>query len=124
MDFLKGRYIPLFTVALIFLILVSIPFTVTLTCIQWLQKISHYKPLFWVIKLQPLFDAYTGPYKIKHRYWMGLLQLLVRVCLFLVLSLNTLSDPIINLLIIIICTFTLLAYLSMKEVCTNCSGSI
>ena len=50
-DFLKGKHIPLFTVALIFLILVSIPFTVTLACIQWLQKISHYKLLFWVIKL-------------------------------------------------------------------------
>ena len=111
-DFLKGKHIPLFTVALIFLILVSIPFTVTLACIQWLQKISHYKLLFWVIKLQPLFDAYTGPYKINHRYWTDLL-LLVRVCLFLVFSLNTLGDPTINLLATVVCMFSLFSYLSM-----------
>ena len=111
-DFLKGRHIPLFIVALIFLILVSIPFTGTLICIQWLQKISHIKALFWVGKLQPLFDVYTGPYKIKHRYWTGLL-LLVRVCLFLVFSLNTFGNPIINLLTIVAFTFSLFAYLSI-----------
>ena len=111
-NFLKGKHIPLFTVALVFLILVSAPFTVTLTFIQCLQKISHYKLLVWVTKLQPLFDAYTGPYKIKHRYWTGVL-LLVRVCLFLVFSLNIFGDPIINLLAIVACTFSLFAYLSI-----------
>ena len=111
-DFLKRKHIPLFTVALVFLILVSIPFTATHMCIQWLQRISHYKLFFWVIKLQPLFDAYTGPYKIKHRYWTGLLML-VRVCLFLVFSLNIFGDPVINLLTIVASMFTLLAYLSM-----------
>ena len=110
--FLKGKHVPLFVVALIFLVLVSIPFTAVLLCIQWLQKISHCKLFFWVIKLQPLFDAYTGPYKIKHRYWTGLL-LLIRVCLFVIFSLNTLGDPIINLLTIVICTFTISAYLSI-----------
>ena len=112
MDFLKGRHIPLFIVALLFLILVSSPLTATLLCIIWLQKISHIKILVWIAKLQPLFDAYTGPYKIKHRYWTGLL-LLVRVCLFFVFSLNTLDDPIINLLAIVICMFSLFAYLSI-----------
>ena len=111
-DFFTGKHIPLFTVALMFLILVSIPFTVTLMCIQWLQMISNHKLLFWIVKLQPLFDAYTGPYKIKHRYWTGLL-LLIRVCLFLVFSLNTFGDPIINLLTIVTCMFTLFAYLSI-----------
>ena len=112
MDFFKGKHIPLFTVALVFLILVSIPFTATLMCIQWLQRFSHHKLLVWVIKLQPLFDAYTGPYKIKHRYWTGLL-LLIRVCLFLVFSLNIFGDPIINLLTIVACMFSLFAYLSI-----------
>ena len=110
--FLKGKHLPLFIVALMFLIFVSIPFTAILLCIQWLQKISHIKIVAWVTKLQPLFDAYTGPYKLKHRYWVGLL-LLVRVCLFLVFSLNTYGDPTINLLAIIACMFTLFAYLSI-----------
>ena len=111
-DFLRGKHIPLFQVALLFLIIVSVPFTATLTCIQCLQKISHNKLLLWVVKFQPLFDAYTGPYKIKHRYWTGLL-LLIRVCLFLVFSLNIFGDPIINLLAIAACMFTLFAYLSI-----------
>ena len=111
-DFLKGKHVPLFVVALMFLVLVSIPFTATLLCIQWLQKISHYKVLFWVIKLQPPFDTYTGPYKIKHHYWTGLL-LLVRVCLFVIFSFNTLGDPIINLLTIVIYTFIIFSYLSI-----------
>ena len=111
MDFMKGKHIPLFIIALIFLCLVSIPFTAILTCTQWLQKLSN-KAFFWVRKFQPLFDVYTGPYRIKHRYWTGLL-LLARVCLFLVFSLNTLGDPIINLLSIVTCTFCLFAYLSL-----------
>jgi hypothetical protein len=112
LNFLKGKHIPLFIVALLFLILVSVPFTATLMCIQWLQRVSHIKVIAWVTKLQPLFDAFTGPYKLKHRYWVGLL-LLVRVCLFLVFSLNTYGDPTINLLAIIACMFTLFAYLSI-----------
>ena len=110
--FLTGKHLPLFIVALMFLIFVSIPFTAILLCIQWLQKVSHIKIVAWVTKLQPLFDAYTGPYKLKHRYWVGLL-LLVRVCLFLVFSLNTYGDPTINLLAIIACMLTLFAYLSI-----------
>ena len=111
-DFLEGKHIPLFIVALVFLVLVSVPFTAFLTFTQCLQKISHNKLLVWVTKLQPLFDAYTGPYKIKHRYWTGLL-LLVRVCLFLVFSLNIFGDPIINLLAIVATAFSLFAYLSI-----------
>ena len=111
-NFLKGKRIPLFIVALIFLVLVSVPLTAALTFIQCLQKISHYRLLAWVTKLQPLFDACTGPYKIKHRYWTGL-PLLTRVCLFLVFSLNIFGDPFINLLAIVATVFSLLTYLSI-----------
>jgi hypothetical protein len=111
-DYLRGKHIGLFVAALLLLLLVSIPYTVSLLCIQWLQKISHYKLLFWVAKLQPLFDAYTGPYKIKHRYWTGLL-LLVRVFLYLIFSINTLGDPAINLLSTVVVVTCLLAYTSL-----------
>ena len=111
-DYLQGKHIALFIAALVLLVLVSIPYTVTLLCIQWLQKISHYKLLFCVIKLQPLFDAYTGPYKIKHRYWIGIL-LLVRVFLYLIFSINTLGDPAINLLSTVVVVTCLLAYTSL-----------
>jgi hypothetical protein len=111
-DYLQGKHTGLFVAALLLLVSVSIPYTVSLLCIQWLQKISHYKLLFWVVKLQPLFDAYTGPYKIKHRYWTGLL-LLVRVFLYLIFSINTLGDPAINLLSTVIVVTCLLAYTSL-----------
>ena len=112
LDYLQGKHTGLFVAALLLLVLVSIPYTVSLLCIQWLQKISHYKLLFWVMKLQPLFDAYTGPYKIKHRYWTGLL-LLVRVFLYLIFSINTLGDPAINLLSTVVVVTCLLAYTSL-----------
>ena len=66
---------------------------------------------FWVRKLHPLFDAYTGPYRLKHRYWIGLL-LLVRVCLFLIFSFSA-SGPTINLVAIVVGAFCLLVYISV-----------
>ena len=86
MEFLTGKHIPLFIVTLLMLILLSIPYTLTLINIQLLQRISHYRFLSWVHRLMPLFDAYTGPYKHKHRYWTGLL-LLIRVILLTTFSL-------------------------------------
>ena len=122
-EYLQGKHIPLFIASLSLLVAISFPYTVSLFFIQWLQKLSHYKLLFWVAKLHPLFDAYTGPYKSKHRYWTGLL-LLLRVCLFLIFSLNTTGDPTINLLATVIAMLCLFAYLSMvggvyKHCCLN-----
>ena len=111
-DYLKGKHVPLFMAALILLIFVSFPFTMVLLCIQCMQRLSNKRVLSWVAKLQPLFDAYTGPYRIKHRYWTGLL-LLTRVCLFLVFSLNTIGNRMINLLATCIAMSCLLAYLSL-----------
>ena len=85
-DYLMGKHIPLFIAALI-LLLISLPYTVVLIFIQQLQHWSSYRVLFWIHKLKPLFDAYTGPYKDKHRYWTGLL-LLIRVVLFLTFSIH------------------------------------
>ena len=98
-DYLKGKHVPLFITALL-LFLLSLPYTAILIFIQYLQHWSSYDVLFWVKKLKPLFDAYTGPYKDKCHYWTGLL-LLVRIVLFLVFSLNTHGSPEINLLAII-----------------------
>ena len=111
MEFLTGKHIPLFIATLLMLILLSIPYTLTLINIQLLQRISHYRFLSWVHRLMPLFDAYTGPYKHKHRYWTGLL-LLIRVILLTTFSLNQTNNPSINLLAIAVMAFLLLAYLS------------
>ena len=109
-DFLKGRHIPLFIATLLLVVLISLPYTLSLVSIQWLLKISNYCIMFWVQKLKPFFDAYTGPYKIQHRYWTGLL-LLVRIVLLVIFSLNRTNDLTINLLCITVFSFILLAWL-------------
>ena len=103
-DYLKGKHIALFVAALLLLVFISLPYTVALLFIQCLQYRSRYRLLAWVRRLKPLFDAYTGPYKDKHRYWPGLL-LVVRVVLFFVFSVNVFGDPAISLLTIIATMF-------------------
>ena len=56
-------------------------------------------------KLKPLFDAYTGPYKDKYRFWTGFL-LIVHTILFLIF---TLGNPGLNLAAVSI-TSTCLAF--------------
>ena len=110
--YMRGRHLVLFVAALAVLVLLSVPYTLLLFSIQWLQRYTHYTALRWGTRFKPIFDAYTGPYKSRHRYWTGLL-LLVRVLLFLVFSLNVLGDPTINLLAIvttILCILTYSAY--------------
>ena len=108
-DYLGREHTPLFVAALSFLFLLFIPYTLILFGIQWIQPFSHYKVLFWVNKLKPLFDAYTGPYKDKHRYWIGLL-LLLRIGLFMVFSANTVGNSGINLLAVNVTVACLIVY--------------
>ena len=110
--YLGKQHILLMLVALLVFMVFFIPYTLIIFGIQWLQIFSHYKLFRWVNKLKPLFDAYTGPYKDKHRYWTGLL-LLVRIGLFIVFSTNTSGDPAINLLAIIVVIICLFAYLAI-----------
>ena len=104
------KHVPLLLVALLFL-LILVPFTLITFGIQWLQIVSHYKPLFWVNKFKPLFDAYTGPYKDNHRYWTGLL-LFVRSLVFIVFSINHTGGPAVDLLAIIVTIGCLFVHLS------------
>ena len=96
-DYLSGKHIPLFLVAVIFLLL-GLLYTGLVFSSQWLQhysgkcfKSSH-DP---VIKLKPFIDAYTGPYKDQYRYWTGLL-LIIRLLLTTVFSYTTGTIPEIN----------------------------
>ena len=109
-EFLRGKHIPLFLTTLLLLILLSVPYTLSLVSIQWLLRISHFHVMFWVRRLKPLFDAYTGPFKANHRYWTGLL-LIVRIMLLTISSLNRGNDPAVNFLCIIVFSVILLAWL-------------
>ena len=110
-EFLSGKHVSLFIATLLLLVVLSIPYTLSLVSIQWLQRISHLRPLFWVHKFMPLFDAYTGPYKHGHRYWTGFL-LLVQVIILIIYTLNQANNPAINLVAIGIISFTLASYVS------------
>ena len=107
-NYLSGKHIPLFAVGLMFTVLFLIPYTLVVCFIQHLQRHSGSWPLRWVQRTKPLLDTYTGPYKDKYRFWTGLL-LLVRVVLFLATAVNTLGDPSLNLLLIIVTANCLLA---------------
>ena len=110
MNFFKGKHIPLVLVTILF-VLLSLPYTFTLLTIQLLYKVSHYRILFWVRRLKPFFDAYTGPYKAPHRYWTGLL-LVARVVLLVTFSMNQSNNVSINLLVIVTVALVLLGWLS------------
>ena len=112
-EFLKGKHIPLFLVTVLF-VLVSLPYTFVLLTIQWLYKFSQYRAMSWVQRLKPFFDAYTGPYKANHRYWTGLL-LTARFVLLIIFSLNRSNNPSVNLLAIIMVTFSLLGWFSFAN---------
>ena len=113
-DYLKGKHIPLFIATLLLLILLSVPYTLSLVGIQWLLKFSHFRVMFWVHKLKPLFDAYTGPFKANHRYWTGLLLIIWKI-LLIVFALNQNSSPNVNLICITVISFVLLAWLYLTR---------
>lgn len=99
--YLQGKHIYLFAVALVVFLFISLPFTFFLFLSPWLLSASSHRALGWINKFKPLFDAYQGPYKDKHRYWPGFL-LLVRGILFLIFSFNVLHGPNVILLVIIV----------------------
>ena len=107
-QYLRGKHIPLFIAAVLYLLFVFLPFTLLLFLWPWLQAKSNNRFLSWVNspKLKPLMDSYTAPYRDKQRYWTGML-LLFRGGLFLAFAVNTLGDPSINLLCITIASLTI-----------------
>ena len=101
-EYLVGKHIPLYIVAILFFFLLFLPYTLLLLFGQWLQAISHLRLFSWVnsARLKPLIDSYHAPYKAKHRYWPGLL-LVLRFALHLVFVWNPHQDPSVNLLVIL-----------------------
>ena len=104
-EYFSAKHAPLFVVAVGVLLLISIPYTASLLFAQCLLTSNR----LCIKRAMPLLDAYTGPYKNKHRYWIGLL-LLVRVFLFLVFSANVFGDPQTNMFVIILTTSGIIFY--------------
>ena len=102
-DYLSGKHIPLFLVAVLVFLFLFLPYTFLLFCYQWLQTISHLKVFSWVnsARLKSFMDSYHAPYKPKHRYWPGLL-LVFRFVLLLVFAYSPKQYDSINLLAILV----------------------
>ena len=92
-------------------IAVTLPYTLALLFIQCLRRWSNMKVLFWVNKLKPFFDAYTGPYKDKYHFWTGFL-LVVRISLFISIAVNTSKGEALNLTLI--CTTTAILFVMIR----------
>ena len=102
-DYLSGKHIPLFLVALLIFLFLFLPYTLLLLFGQWLQAFSHLRVFAWVnnSRLKPFMDSYHAPYKPKYRYWPGLL-LVLRVALLLIFAFNPQENPSVNLLAILV----------------------
>ena len=105
--YFSGKHLALFLVAMVTLLGFIIPYTLVILFAQCLLSSSKYQLLHWISKFQPLFDAYTGPYKDKYRFWTGLF-LLARVVLFVIhASKKTLGGPNVNLTSVALVTICL-----------------
>ena len=101
----------LFVAALVALLFLWLPFVSTLLLVPWLKRKSHLKPLHWINRWKPFYDAYYGPLKDKHHYWVGFL-LIVRGVLLVLFSLTSATAPDINILAMILTPSVLLLYTS------------
>ena len=109
-QYLTGKHIPLFLAALVFLLVLSLPYTALLLFLQCLWPRSHdYRLLSWMRKIKPFLDAHTGPYKDKYQFWAGLL-FLVRITLFISFAANSLGDTSLNLLFVSMMVMLLLGF--------------
>ena len=104
-EYLVGKHIPLFVVAVLVFFFLFLPYTLLLFFGQWLQALSHLRLFSWInsARLKPFMDSYHAPYKAKHCYWPGLL-LVLRFVLLLVFAFNPSQDPNVNLLAILVGT--------------------
>ena len=109
--YLSSKHIPLFLFALAIVLLLWLPYTAVLLSAQWLRTQTHRKGLRW---LKPILDAYYGPFKDKHHYWVGVL-LVVRGVLFVFFASFFAIENNVNLLLISIISLAILLYTSFTS---------
>ena len=111
-NYLQGKHIPLFLVAL-FVLLLGLVYVILLSFWQcfrrYLSKLRLQLIRKVVMRLNVFTDVYHAPYNTQHCYWTGLL-LFVRVVLFCVPALMNSSDPKTSLMAITCVSGGLLLY--------------
>ena len=83
--------------------------------IQPLRRVSHLRPLKWINKFTPVYDAYFYPLKDRHQYWFGV-KLLVRGILFTLLPLISATNPGINVFILFLFMAFLFFFMAIKNI--------
>ena len=108
--YLSSKHIPLFTAAIVCLIVLFLPYMILLVFGQWLQAKSGLRIFSWINspKIKFFLDTYHATFSDKHHYWTGLMLLFCFVP-FLNSAVNALGDPYVNLMAIISATFAILA---------------
>ena len=97
--FLEGKHSLMFGFAVMVFLFMMLPYTLLLLCGQCILLKSNWKIFCWInnCKVKAFLDSYHGPYRVKHRYWPGLL-LLVRVILLPPVAFAHSYDGSVNLL--------------------------
>ena len=108
-------HIYLFLAAMATLVFLWLPYTLLLLFIQPLRKVSHLRPLKWINKLAPVYDAYFSSLNDKHQYWFGTM-LLVRGIPLIVLTVTSASNPELNVFILFLSIAFLFFFVSVKHV--------
>ena len=111
-----GKHISLFILSVMIGFLYIIPFTLLIALGPVLQSLSHYRPLKWVAKLKPFFDAFYGPHSDIFRYWPGIL-LILRLIVLVQFASFSLNEGRYKLVVISVSMFLLiLLLLGMEEI--------
>ena len=97
--FLGGKHSLMFGFAVIVFLFMVLPYTLLLLCGQCILLKSNWRIFCWInnSKVKAFLDSYYGPYRVKHRYWPGLL-LLLRVILLPPVAFAHSYDASVNLL--------------------------
>ena len=107
-EYFSTKHAFLFTVSFLFF-LIGLIYTVLLLLVQWLQRYSGKcckgtrDP---IVRLKPLLDVYTGPYRDKHRFWTGL-RLTIHLCLTVLFALTNGTYSVVNNYVICVTVFFL-----------------
>jgi hypothetical protein len=114
-EYYSEHHLPLFIVAVSFLLVISVPYTFSLLFVQLLQRLPR---LPCKLQCEGISDAHVGPFKEMFRFWLGLL---LSFYTFLVLLYNfTGGNEEINLTaLIIVCSSLLLLQVLLGGVYKN-----
>ena len=108
-------HIYLFVAAIPTLVFLWLPYTLLLLFIQPLRRVSHLRPLKWINKLAPVYDAYFSSLKDKHQYWFGAM-LLIRGVLLVLLTVTSVDNPELNVFALLLFISFLFFFISIKNV--------